>query len=432
MHSFFSSPFFNFELTRILGTAPFGGCQISEFLEAVGEIKKHDSESWYRAWIKQAEKAEAFAANSAMNGHHTLAREAYLRASNYFRAAPYMLRFPDPRILPCSSRAVQSFKEATGYFEGQVIELEIPYEDGYSLPGYLFLPPQSKRLPNQKAPVLINCGGADSTKEELYFMNGIAGTELGYAVLLFDGPGQGITLKKHEIYMRPDFEIVIARVLDHLPVLATQHPNLQLDLARTAVAGTSLGAYFALRAATLHSVAACVAIDPFYSMWDLAMTRMPRWYAQLWIDGYIPDSVFNWSCYTHMRVDFPSGWEFSLSMWMMHKASPADLLREFRRYSLRDQKTGEELLHGVTCPVLVAGAPHSVYASPEQSTLKIAKLLRNVPENEKEIWLPQSAGEGSLTGKVGAWDKLAAKTFEFLDKQLGVERSSKRVDEVLQ
>ncbi|CCF39203.1 hypothetical protein CH063_10100, partial [Colletotrichum higginsianum] len=34
MHHFFSSPFYNFELTRILGTTAAGGCDVAEFLEA--------------------------------------------------------------------------------------------------------------------------------------------------------------------------------------------------------------------------------------------------------------------------------------------------------------------------------------------------------------------------------------------------------------
>ncbi len=55
MHRFFSSPFWDFELTRILGSASAGGCGAAEFLQAVGELRRHDPESWYNAWIKQAE-----------------------------------------------------------------------------------------------------------------------------------------------------------------------------------------------------------------------------------------------------------------------------------------------------------------------------------------------------------------------------------------
>ncbi|KAF2138632.1 uncharacterized protein K452DRAFT_234204 [Aplosporella prunicola CBS 121167] len=422
MHRFFSSQFFNFELTRILGTAPYGGCQVAEFLEAVGKIKKHDAESWYRAWAEQGEKTERFAAEAAEKGLDAYARDAYLRASNYFRAAPYMLTAPDDRIVDMSERSGRNFQHATSFFEGRVIDLKIPYEKGLVLPGRLFLPSKAKQLPKQKTPVIVNCGGADSTQEELYFMYGAKGVELGYAVLLFDGPGQGATLKRHGAYLRPDFEVVVSSVLDHVWALAGQSPELQLDLNRVAVAGASLGAHFALRAATDRRIAACVAIDPFYSMWDLALTRMPQWFALSWLNGYIPDSFVNWSCYAHMRTDFPSWWEFSLTMWIMNQPTPADLLREFTRYTLRDANHGE-LLDLVNCPVLVAGAKDSIYTDPEVSTLRIAKLLKKVPEEQKDVWLPQSAGEGSLTAKVGAWDHLAVKTFSFLDKQFGIDRA---------
>jgi hypothetical protein len=50
MSGIFKSELFDFELTFILGTATTGGCDIAEFFEAVGKIKKHNPESWYSAW----------------------------------------------------------------------------------------------------------------------------------------------------------------------------------------------------------------------------------------------------------------------------------------------------------------------------------------------------------------------------------------------
>lgn len=174
MHRFFPSSFYNFELTRLLGTAPGGGSGVAEFLEVVGKLPKHDAESWYREWHARAEKAQRQGKEAAERQHSEFARKAFLRASSYFRAAAYMLFTPDPRILQCSERSIENFKNATPFLDGvEVITLDIPFEDKYSLPGYLLLPPPSKRLPgNSKTPVLLNCGGADSTKEELYFILG--------------------------------------------------------------------------------------------------------------------------------------------------------------------------------------------------------------------------------------------------------------------
>lgn len=221
--------------------------------------------------------------------------------------------------------------------------------------------------------------------------------------------------------MRSDFEVVTSRVLDHLWTLASSHPEWKLDLTRVAVMGVSLGGHFALRVSADTRIAACVAVDPFYSLWDLAATRMPQWYLRMWTSGWLPESFFNWSCWTHMRMDFATEWEFRLSMWMMGVATPGDVLRAFKRFTLRSDE-GEELLDRIRCPVLLTGAADTIYTDPSQSTLRIMKGLRAVDEAKEEMWIPESPGDGSLTGKVGAWGRLAEKAFEFLDRQLGIQR----------
>lgn len=442
MHQFFSgSPFYNFELTRILGTAASGGCDVADFLEVTGQIAKHDPESWYAAWFRVAARASQAARAARAQGHSTLAKAAYLRAANYYRAAPYMLSQGDRRILLCGEESAAHFEAATELMEGKVLRLTMRTADGVTFPGRLFLPPESAspaRLQTgggQKTPVLINCGGADSTMEELYFVFGVVGPELGYAVLNFDGPGQGLTLKRDGVPMRPDYEAVVSVVLDELFSLAKDRPDLDLDLERVCVAGISMGGYIALRTAAAESksatrrgrVAACIAADPLYDMWDLAMTRLPGWYVSMWLSGWISDDFFDWSCNTHMKLDFPTRWEFKTTMHVMGQERPADVVREFKRYSLRGKLGGagddaQPILSRVTCPVLVTGASSSIYQRPDESTTKIMKELTSVPEENKEVWIPQSVGEGSLTGKVGAWNSLAAATFSFLDKQLGVQR----------
>ncbi|KAI4136920.1 MAG: hypothetical protein L6R39_007561 [Caloplaca ligustica] len=422
MYPFFGSEFFDFELTRILGTAPFGGCEPGEFLEAVAKIRRHDAESWYKAWIQQAERVEVLAKKAEENGQELQAKRAWLRLSNYLRASAYMLPPEDGRVLQCAERSIQSFRRAIPFMDGQVVTLDVPYENGKTLAAYLFLPSASKRLRNRRSPILINCGGADSTQEELYFMYGISGPELGYAVLTFDGPGQGMALRKDNIPMRPDFETVVSRMINHLTDIANDNPNFGLDLDRIAVAGVTMGGYYALRGAMDPRVRACVSVDPFYSLWGLALTRMPQWYANLWSSGWISERIFNWSIYTHMHVDFPSRWEFSLGSRMMGTQTPGETLRRFQLFSLDNIEGGGTVLDRVSCPVFITGAAETIYASAESSTTLIYNMLTRIPESDKDIWIPEHTGQGGLTGKVGAWGMLAQLTFEFLDRHFDVKR----------
>ncbi|EEP78970.1 predicted protein [Uncinocarpus reesii 1704] len=334
MFSFFGSRFYDFELIRILGNTPSGGCDVAEFLEALGKIKRHDPESWYCAWNEQGERAEKIAQEAVRDGHTNSARRAHLRATNYFRASTYMLPNSDTRIVLNSERSIRNFREAIPLMDGETVVLDIPYESGIVLPGYLYLPAPSKRLAGQKTPVLLNCGGADSTQEELYFLYGVAGTDLGYAVLTFEGPGQGLILKKEKIPMRPDYEVVTSKVLDHLTGIAQANPDYNLDLEKIAVAGASMGAYYSLRASTDRRIKACVAVDPFYSLWSLALTRMPSAYANLWQSGWIPESLFNWTVRLSMIFDFANRWEFSLGSCMMGTSTPGDTLRRFQAFTL--------------------------------------------------------------------------------------------------
>ena len=94
-------------------------------------------------------------------------------------------------------------------------------------------------------------------------MNPAAGPGLGYAVVTFDGPGQGLMLRKYGLEMRPDWETVTGSVINHLASFSAAHPELDLDMECIAVSGASMGGYYALRAASDPRVRACVAIVSF-------------------------------------------------------------------------------------------------------------------------------------------------------------------------
>lgn len=164
MHQFFKSTFFNFETIRIVGTAPFGGADIAEALDSIGQIRDKDPLSWHSAWTEAAERAERIGEEASVAGNRDEARRAFLRSSNYWRASGYMFnnrpQSPDSRVTTIARRVIQSFQRATRLMDCQVKFLEIPYQQ-HKLPGYLYLPPVNKRLKG-KTPILLNTGGADS------------------------------------------------------------------------------------------------------------------------------------------------------------------------------------------------------------------------------------------------------------------------------
>jgi len=167
-----------------------------------------------------------------------------------------------------------------------------------------------------------------------------------------------------------------------------------------------------------------VAIDPFFSLWDLAMTRVPVMYVKLWESGWISDAVFDWSTDLHARANFPTRWEMALGKQTMGVSKVTAMLRRFKDFSLITENEGK-ILDRVKCPVFLTGpgAGLDMYASADDSTFKIHRLLTKVPERNKEVWVPTDVAEGGLTAKVGAWNLLAQKSYEFLDKHFEIKRN---------
>ncbi len=196
---------------RTVGHAPYGGADIAECVVAGKAIRELDAESWYQAWYGLAELTAAAARAAEAAGHRVSAREAWLRASNYFRTAYcFLIGAPvDPRVVDCYRRQRDAFAAGAALLAVPPTRIAIPYE-GTMLPG-LFFRTGSERGPR---PTLIITGGYDSTLEETYFFSGAAALARGYNVILFDGPGQGGALIEQGLVFRPDWEKVIGPVVD--------------------------------------------------------------------------------------------------------------------------------------------------------------------------------------------------------------------------
>jgi dipeptidyl aminopeptidase/acylaminoacyl peptidase len=106
-------------------------------------------------------------------------------------------------------------------------------------------------------------GGLDSIKDEMWFMQAHGALQRGISVLMIDGPGQGGTLRRHGIHNRPDYEVPVGRCIDYL----LTRPDV--DPARIAVCGSSLGGYYAARAGAMEPrLAACISHGAIWSIHD--------------------------------------------------------------------------------------------------------------------------------------------------------------------
>jgi Esterase FrsA-like len=142
-------------------------------------------DSWYEQWAATAQRAETEARGQLAT--RSAARDGLLRAATYWRSAEFFTRDrdPDPRGRAAYEASVRCFADGAALMSPAVTPVTIPFEDT-ALPGYLYQP-----LRGGPQATLIMHSGFDGWAEELHHTGALAAQERGYAVITFDGPGQG-------------------------------------------------------------------------------------------------------------------------------------------------------------------------------------------------------------------------------------------------
>src|SRR4051794_33826738 len=95
MKVLFENFLFDAQLLRALAHAYYGGADVGECLSTAQRIREDDFDSWYDEWYQTADRLYAAAEASLAAGQSVSAREAYLRASNYYRTS-YIVFFRGP------------------------------------------------------------------------------------------------------------------------------------------------------------------------------------------------------------------------------------------------------------------------------------------------------------------------------------------------
>jgi pimeloyl-ACP methyl ester carboxylesterase len=262
-HHWPNYPWMSYQFRRALGETQEGGGAVSECFLAASRMIPGDPESWHVEWKRIADFNQARGDREFDKGHIRTAMNCWLRAANYYRHTEFWLDYTDPRRLvaftdmeACSRKFIQNLTPA-----GEV--LEIPYENGKSLYAYFVRAP----FDNGKQPVMICMGGLDSIKDEMWFMQAHGALQRGISVLMIDGPGQGGTLRRHKIPTRPDYEVPIGKCIDYLLT------RKDIDPARIAVCGSSLGGYYAARSGCYEPrLAAAISHGAIWSIPELWAT----------------------------------------------------------------------------------------------------------------------------------------------------------------
>lgn len=246
MKLYFDDVSFDGQLQRSVGKADAGMANVGECLAIAEQITPGDRDSWYQAWSAFANGLVTRGDRARGAGHSVSARNAYLRAAEYFRQAFFFHRedLDADKLRTAFANSVAAFGHALELSDHRARVLT------GSLSGYLFTPPG-----DGPHPTILHINGYDGTAEELY-ASVPAALDRGYAFAAIDGPGQGATLYDQRVTMRPDWENVIPGMFDALAAQPDVDPH-QIILV-----GRSFGGVIAPRGAAGEHRLAALIVDP--------------------------------------------------------------------------------------------------------------------------------------------------------------------------
>ena len=261
-------------LVGLLSESTQGAADPNELLRIAGGIRAGNRDDWTFSFQKAADTVLTLAEQAARDGHRQTAAESYLRAFTYFRAAELMRRPDDAQKLPLYQRAIDCFRRGLAASRHRHEAVSFPY-DGERLEGYFF-PAQAER-----APCVVFLSGADALPEQNFFRGAQWLTARGLSCFVFNGPGQGGTIRLLGLPTLPEYERPVSAALDYLAA----RPDV--DPERIGLLGVSMAGYYGMRAAAFEPrIKAVVAWGAMYSVYEDLWQHYPPLRRQLvWITG---------------------------------------------------------------------------------------------------------------------------------------------------
>jgi len=255
MQIYFKQDEMDFQFRWIMGCQTHQGAEMGECFHVASKIEDGNPISWGQEWFNFAKKVEGRAEEALKKGHNVSAREAFLRARSYYRAALFIMSPKNPLFPESIFKQRSCFQKAAILFDPPVESIQVPF-NGKKLQGY-FWPVDNS---GKKRKTLLMIGGGETFVEDCWFYIAPAAIKRGYNVIMADLPGQGTT-PLDGLYVRPDMEVPMKAVLDYV----VSRPEIDAD--RLAAYGISWGGYIVLRSAIYDKrIKACIANSP---LWDL-------------------------------------------------------------------------------------------------------------------------------------------------------------------
>lgn len=304
-HDFNKEKIMNFQLNRWYS---LGYTNFKETVEVSKRINKF--EDWKSEMIKLAQIA--------------LKENRFMNAAFYFRAAEFFTLPSDSDKEKLYDKFIDIFYNMA--FKGEPIErFSVPYEDRF------LSAIRVKSLKEEDKGTIIIHGGFDSFIEEFYSMASYF-AHLGYTVIMFEGPGQGATLKKYNLPLTYKWENPAKAILDYF------------NLNDVTWIGISMGGWLCFRAAAFETrikrvIALSVAFD-YMQIPNTAVQLIARFFLKF-------PSLLDYSAEMKMKMNYQNKWGINNLMYITKTKRPIDgsnYMLKFNEKNLHSELVRQDVL----------------------------------------------------------------------------------------
>lgn len=351
--NFHPNPNFNYQLNR---TYSWSNGDLEE-LKAVAK-RITNAETWEKEMLQIAEKA--------------LQEERIEHAIAYYRMAEFFMYDGHPAKIETYDKAVNLFYNYhADLFKSGIIKRDsVPFESAH-LPVLYTVPEKGEVIDT----ILLH-GGYDSYLEEFVPMM-LYLRENGFAVYLFEGPGQGGALRKEGLTFIPEWEKPVKAILDYY------------NLNDVTIIGLSLGGMLAPRAAAFESrIKRVVAWSLMPNLFDLLIYDMPKNFQNvirlLMTTG--DENLLNLLMENLMKKDPLIEWAINHGMHNMGVHTPYEYLRKINRFQYLDIGTK------ITQDFLLLGAEKDHFI-PVEFYRPIIDCLHNVKSLTYRLFTEKESAE---------------------------------------
>ena len=213
------------------GFRPADVKRTTERIKAPGAVVKE--------WVRTARQEEELARAAEAAGHRESAAEFYYRAALYYGPACGVLHENTARKRELYASLIRCYEKFIALFgEAPVRRVEIPFENGKTIPGILQTVPGAK-----KSPCVLVVPGMDTIKEYMPSPYHNHFRRRGMATLTIDGPGQGESNVRETWVTLDNFERAGTAAIDFLEKVP------EVDADRIGAYGWSMGSYWVPRIA---------------------------------------------------------------------------------------------------------------------------------------------------------------------------------------